>query len=326
MVVEQIRKTALELLEALTPHQRAKATAPFDTPDHREWTYLPGERPGITLGELTPSQEAHVHRLLELACSRRGVGDALGTMAAEIILRELPDIGATGGWQGTVVGERYFLRILGDPSGTDPWAWRLNGHHLALHVTLVGDQVSFVPNFIGSNPAEVRQGPYAGRRFLAAEQDLGFQLLHALDPGQREVAVVSADAPDDILTRHDPVADGSLLHRGIAYGDLQDSQRDLFTRLLDQYVGRAAQPIAERAWARLRDQGLDQLTFAWAGALQPGAGHYYSIAGPTFLAEYDNTQSGANHIHSVWRDLDNDWGQDLLAAHYSAGGHRAAVG
>lgn len=316
MVVEQTRKTALELLDALTPEQRAKATAPFDTPDHRDWTYLPGERPGLQLTELSAEQEAHVHRLLELACSERGVGDALATMAAEIILRELPDVGATGGWQGTVVGERYFLRILGDPSGTDPWAWRLNGHHLALHVTLVGDQVSFVPNFIGSNPAEVRQGPYAGRRFLAAEHDLGFQLLHALDSGQRDVAVVSAEAPDDILTRHDPVADGSLLHRGIAYGDLQDSQRDLFTQLLDQYVGRAAQPIAEQAWANLRSQGLDQLTFAWAGALQPGAGHYYSITGPTFLAEYDNTQSDANHIHSVWRDLDNDWGQDLLAAHY----------
>jgi hypothetical protein len=321
MVVEQTRKTALELLEALTPEQRAKATAPFDTPDHREWTYLPGERPGLQLTELTARQEQYVHRLLQLACSERGVGDALATMAAEIILRELPDVGATGSWQGTVVGERYFLRILGDPSGTDPWAWRLNGHHLALHVTLVGDQVSYVPNFIGSNPAEVRQGPYAGRRFLAAEHDLGFQLLHALDAGQREVAVVSADAPDDILTRHDPVADGSLLHRGIAYGDLQDSQQDLFTRLLDQYVGRAAQPIAEQAWSNLRAQGLDRLTFAWAGALQPGAGHYYSIAGPTFLAEYDNTQSDANHIHSVWRDLNNDWGQDLLAAHYSAGGH-----
>jgi hypothetical protein len=321
MVVEQTRKTAQELLAALTPEQRAKATAPFDTPDHREWTYLPGERPGLQLTELTASQEQLVHQLLELACSQRGVGDALATMAAEIILRDLPDVGATGGWQGTVVGERYFLRILGDPSGTDPWAWRLNGHHLAVHVTLVGDEVSFVPNFIGSNPAEVRQGPYAGRRFLAAEHDLGFQLLHALDSGQREVAVVSAEAPDDILTRHDPVADPDLLHRGLAYGDLDDPQRDLFTRLLDQYVGRASQPIADRAWADLRDQGLDQLTFAWAGALQPGAGHYYSITGPTFLAEYDNTQSDANHIHSVWRDLNNDWGQDLLAAHYAAGRH-----
>ncbi|MEV6286981.1 DUF3500 domain-containing protein [Kribbella sp. NPDC051770] len=316
MVVEQTRKTAVELLALLTPEQRTKATAPFDTPDHRDWTYLPGDRPGLQLTELTAAQEEYVHQLLALACSERGVGDALATMAAEIILRELPDVGATGGWQGTVVGERYFLRILGDPSGTEPWGWRLNGHHLALHVTLVGDQVSFVPNFIGSNPAEVRQGPYAGRRFLAAEHDLGFQLLHALDAGQQGVAVVSTEAPDDILTRHDPVADPSLLHRGLAYGDLSDSQQELFNRLLDQYVGRAAQPVAEQAWANLRSQGLDHLTFAWAGALQPGSGHYYSIAGPTFLAEYDNTQSDANHIHSVWRDTNNDWGQDLLAAHY----------
>jgi hypothetical protein len=326
MAVDQTRDAARQLLAALTPDQRAKATAPFDTPDHREWTYLPGDRPGLTLAELTAEQEQHVHRLLELACSERGVADALGPLAAEIILRDLPDAGATGGWQGTVVGERYYLRILGDPSGTDPWAWRLNGHHLAVHVTVVDDRLVFVPNFIGSNPAEVREGSYAGRRFLAAEQDLGFQLLHALEPAQLEVALFSPDAPDDILTRHDPVADPSLLHRGIAFGDLDGDQRDLFTRLIDQYVGRAAAPIAERAWADLRDQGLDHLTFAWAGSTEPGAGHYYSIAGPSFLAEYDNTQSGANHIHSVWRDLRNDWGTDLLAAHYSAGGHHGAVG
>ena len=40
--------------------------------------------------------------------------------------------------------------------------------------------------------------------------------------------------------------------------------------------------------------------------------------GPDFLIEYDNTQNNANHIHSVWRDLTGDFGEDLLKEHYAA--------
>ena len=317
---DRFREAVLNLLGALTPEQRKKISAPFDTPDHKEWTYLPGDRPGLQLTELSAEQEGLVLRLLELAYSERGLADTRGIMAAEIILRELDDpmsVAETGGWQGTTVGERYFLRVLGDPSGSEPWGWRLNGHHLALHLTLVDGGVSFTPQFFGTNPATVLAGPYKGRRFLAAEQDLGFQFLHALEPGQRDLAIVSPESPYDILTRHDPVADASLLHHGLPYGELNPSQQELINLLLGQYIGRAAEPIGQRTWHDITEAGIERLTFAWAGATEPGNGHYYSIAGPTFLAEYDNTQDDANHIHSVWRDLRNDWGTDLLAAHYA---------
>ncbi|TDW93814.1 uncharacterized protein DUF3500 [Kribbella pratensis] len=322
MVVDQIRAATQDLLDALTPEQLNKISAPFNTPDHQTWTYLPGAVPGLPLTELSAEQEALVVRLLELVYSKRGLADFRAVMAAEIIVRDLSDpveVAETGGWEGSTVGDRYYLRVLGDPAGTGPWAWRLNGHHLALHVTLVDGAISFTPQFFGSNPAEVLSGPHAGRRFLAAEQDLGFQLLHALEPAQLEVALVSDAAPDDILTRHDPVADPSLLHRGLAYGDMNEDQRQLLSLLIGQYVGRAAGPIGLQTWNDITEQGIERLTFAWAGATQRGIGHghYYSIAGPTFLAEYDNTQDNANHIHSVWRDLRNDWGMDLLAAHYA---------
>jgi hypothetical protein len=64
--------------------------------------------------------------------------------------------------------------------------------------------------------------------------------------------------------------------------------------------------------------GLGDVSFAWAGPEEPGQGHYYAVRGPRFLIEYDNTQNGANHIHAVWRDLDNDWGEDVLAAHLAS--------
>jgi len=322
MVVEQTRDAVLDLLASLTPAQLGKIKAAFDTPDHKQWTYLPGAVPGLPLTELTPVQQKLVEKLVAIGCSERGAADAWAVFEAEIIVRGIPDLPPSGEWEGSVVGDRYFLRVLGDPAGTEPWAWRLNGHHLALHVTLVDGAIAFTPQFIGSNPAEVRSGPLAGRRFLAAEQDLGFQLLHALEPAQREVAVVSPEAPDDILTRHDPVADASVLHRGLAYGDMNEEQRQLLSLLIGQYVGRAAGPIGLQTWQDITDHGIERLTFAWAGDTEPGIGHphYYSIAGPTFLAEYDNTQDDANHIHSVWRDVRNDWGTDLLAAHY--GMHR----
>ncbi|MFI5707968.1 DUF3500 domain-containing protein [Kribbella sp. NPDC051620] len=316
MVVEQSRDAAFELLAALSPGLRAKATAPFDTPDHQVWTYLPGDRPGVTLGELSVEQRRLALRLLEIALSERGLADARSVMFTEAIRRGLPQ--AEPGSSVDVGSEqRYFLRVLGDPAGMDPWAWRLNGHHIALHVTFVSGAIGFTPQFFGAEPATVLSGPHKGLRTLAAEQDLGFSFLDSLEAGQRELAIVSETAPSDILTRYDPVADPKVLLRGLPYGELTPEQRQLFSLLLGQYIGRAAGPIGLQTWQDITEQGIEKLTFAWAGATKPGGGHYYSIAGPTFLAEYDNTQDDANHIHSVWRDLRNDWGTDLLAAHYA---------
>jgi hypothetical protein len=181
--------------------------------------------------------------------------------------------------------------------------------------------VAITPQFFGANPATVQSGPHRGRRFLEPEESLARQLLAVLEPGQRELAVVSNEAPRDILTRHDPVADPSRLHQGLPYGELAPEQRQLFTLLVGQYLGRAATPISLRSWEDITDAGMERLTFAWAGPLELGHGHYYSVAGPTVLLEYDNTQNDANHIHSVWRDLRNDWGKDLLAAHYATASH-----
>ncbi len=94
--------------------------------------------------------------------------------------------------------------------------------------------------------------------------------------------------------------------------------REALERLVRHYVERARPEIAAREWDRIRSAGLDDVTFAWAGPDEPGRGHYYAVRGPQFLVEYDNTQNGANHIHAVWRDLANDWGEDLLATHYAA--------
>ncbi|REF34879.1 DUF3500 domain-containing protein [Thermasporomyces composti] len=308
---------AVAFLASLDPDQRRAATAPFDTPDHREWTYLPGPRPGLALADMTERQRELAMVLLDTGLSAHGSREARAVMALEAVLRELERGAGRAMWRQRHP-HYYWVRILGDPGGDQPWAWRVNGHHLATHVTVVGDRIAATPQFFGANPARVPSGPHAGLRTLPDAEDLGRALLEALDPDRRTVAIVSPEAPDDILTRRDPVADPSVVPRGLTYADMTEPQRRLLTTLVRYYMGRVAPEAAETAWRDAVDAGLTEVAFCWAGSTTPGEGHYYAVTGPTFLLEYDNTQNGANHVHTVWRDLRRDWGEDLLAAHYAA--------
>jgi hypothetical protein len=110
--------------------------------------------------------------------------------------------------------------------------------------------------------------------------------------------------------------------RGMSAAKLRADQREVLRALLDVYVQRIPDELAEAEVAKYAsDDALDALHIAWAGGLEPGEGHYYRVHGPTLLAEYDNTQRGANHVHTVWRDPRRDFGVDALRAHYEHG-HR----
>lgn len=318
-VTDAMRAAATAFLAALEPGQRARAQAAFDVPEHREWTYLPGPRPGIPLADLTPEQRELAMALVDTGASGRGASDLRAVLWGEAVDDGLPQT-QPGSDVDTFHGQRYYVRVLGDPDET-VWAWRLNGHHVAFHLTVIGDQLSGTPQFLGADPATFPDGPYKGLRPLPAEEELARDLIGALDPSQLEAAVVAPQAPADIQTRFDPVADPAAVARGLAYGDLSAEQRQLLTLLVGQYIGRVADQVALRAWQDITDAGLERMSFAWAGGTSRGEKHYYAVTGPTFLIEYDNTQNDANHIHTVWRDLRHDWGEDLLAQHYAVFGH-----
>lgn len=313
----EMRATANAMLGRLDADQRRAATAAFDVADHRDWTYLPGPRPGLRLADMTAAQRALAMDLVDTGLSDRGRVDVRDVLWTEAIRRRLEQTGP-GSTQDPYAEHNYWIRILGDPAASDPWGWRINGHHLALHATVVGDAVATTPQFFGAEPATVLDGPHAGRRTLDVEQDLPREFLATLEKGQREIAVTAPLAPRDILTRDDPVAESSKVPSGLAYGEMTGPQRRLVTRLVRQYLDRCTDQAADRAWADITAAGLELITFSWAGSERTGEGHYYAVTGPTFLIEYDNVQDDANHIHSVWRDLRNDWGEDVLAAHYAA--------
>jgi hypothetical protein len=312
---------ALALIESLEPEQRPLLHVLFDSPDRTEFTYLPGPRPGLALADMTAEQQARAMELLSTGLSDRGLSDARAIMRLEEILAGLERSVGRPGWRRRN-SEFYWFRVLGEPGGEQPWAWKVGGHHLAVHLTIVGEQVAGAPMFFGANPAVVPRGhPHAGLRTLPDDEDLGRALVTALRVHERETAVTGPLAPSDILTRHDPVADVSRIPPGLAYVDMDGEGRESLVRLVRHYLGRALPDVAETSWDAIHGGGLERVSFRWAGPVEPGHGHYYAVLGPTFLLEYDNTQNNANHIHTVWRDLRSDWGEDLLADHHAAHEH-----
>ncbi|WP_312846265.1 DUF3500 domain-containing protein [Streptomyces sp. WAC06273] len=307
----EMREAVRALLSVLDPPQvRELRAAPdrLDAPELREWTYLPGPRPGLSTEGLDGRQREAVDALLAAAHSTPGAELARG--AVEVERHRRATVGATG-------PDRYWMRLLGDPDGDGPWGWRLNGHHLAVHVLVTAAGIRVTPHFVGAEPALITDGPQAGRRLLGPEEDLARELVTGLDAGRRARAVFAAAPPDDILTRADPFADPGLLPTGLPHGDMTPGQQRLLVRLVRRYLDRAPAAYAEQCWAETVARGPDTLAFAWAGGRAPGGRHYYCVRGPDLLIEYDNTQDDGNHAHSVWRHVRHDWGADLLRAHYT---------
>lgn len=294
---------ARALLASLDEQQQRLVRGDLADPGLRQWTYLPGDRPGLRVEDLTAAQHALV---LELLRSSDGSGLAIAAVEVERVRREL----ASG---SPPAGDRYWLRVLGEPDGDAPWGWRINGHHLAVHVVVTAGGTTYTPHFIGSEPAVLP----SGRRILGPEEDLARELATGFDPDQRALGIDSDVAPRDILTRADPVADPSVLPEGIGRDLLRPDQQQLLDQLVRRYLHRAPLPYAQACWNEAEAAGLDHIRFAWAGPTQAGEGHYYCVRAPEFLIEYDNTQDDANHAHSVWRHLRDDWGGDLLRDHYA---------
>ena len=318
---------ASSLVGALTPDQKRVALFPFDGSEREHWGFVPTEifaRNGLTVGSMSETQRAMVHDLLKAGLSQNGYLTATSIMQLEDVLRAIEDAG--GG--DVAVGRRmernpvkYFVSVFGTPSKTGNWGWRVEGHHVSLNFTIVnGTLVAAAPQFFGSNPAEVRSGPKKGLRILANEEDSARALLMALDPQQRAKAVINTTAPGDIVTMN-TVTINPLAPGGVVASDLKANQRDLLMKVIDSYSSAMAADIASDRMARIQKAGIDKIGFAWAGEPERGKKHYYRVQGPTFLIEYDNTQDDANHIHSVWRDFNGDFGRDLLREHVKAGGH-----
>jgi len=279
-----------------------------------DWAYWPTERVGVPLDLMTGAQRQLTQRLLTALLSSRGHFKVAQIMQLEQILGLLDTSGLPRG-----VGH-YKVVLFGTPSLTMPWAWRFEGHHVSLNVAVGSGGIGVTPSFFGSNPAEVRSGPLTGFRVLGAEEELGRELVVSLTAAERMRAVVSNEAPRDIFTGNigkEPEQWNSwresLVPQGIPVVELNEIQQHWVRRLLDEVVG-VYRP--ELAAGYLQAIDVRELSFAWMGATERGAPHYFRLQGNDFVFEYDNVQDGGNHVHSVWRSKADDFGMRVLGEHY----------
>ena len=301
---------ANRFLNALDADQRGKATFPFDTDERMNWHYIPRERKGLPLRDMTPYQKHLASALLAAGLSQTGYIKAVTIMSLEDLLKLIEN--DSGERRNP---EKYYFSVFGTPSDTGTWGCRVEGHHLSQNYTVVNGTVVDGPSFFGANPAEVRQGPRKGLRTLAKEDDLGIELVHALDEQQQKVAIVNPTAYEEILTAASRKAALQGQPSGLSASKMNAMQFDALMALIEEYARNVHDELAEGRMAQVHKAGRD-IYFAWSGGINQGDPHYYRVQTPNFLIELDDTQDNANHIHAVWRDFTGDFGEDLLHQHY----------
>jgi len=308
-----IENAARAFVTSLDTGQQRRACFGWDEEERFNWHFVPRERKGLPLRELTAAQRTKAYQLLKACLSADGFKKATAIVETENVLRMLEGRGPDDEYRNP---GKYYFSFFGEPANGKPWGWRMEGHHLSLNFSAVDRSlIAGTPAFMGANPAIVPEGPKKGQQILKEESALGFELLASLDGQQLGRAVVAEKAPADIITGNKRKA---WLQEppGLAYGQLRPVQQQLMKKLVAVYVDRYTKLMADLLWKEIGAAGWDQLHFAWAGGKTWGTGHYYRIQGPTFIIEYDNTQNNANHVHTTFRDLKNDFGEDMLLQHY----------
>ena len=284
---EAMAGAASKFLAALTPDQLAKASFDFKADERFNWHFVPKERKGLTLKEMTAEQRVLALALLHTGLSEAGYSKATNIMSLESILAEMEGPGRRFPRDPLL----YHFLIFGQPDPKGTWSWRAEGHHFSSSFTVVkGQFLASTPSFMGTNPAEVRQGARTGVRVLAGEEDRARELIHALDAGQRKTAILSNTAPADIFTEAKRRVT-ALAPVGVAARQMTRAQRTLLQQVIEEYVNRVRPDLAKEDLKKIRKAGFDKILFAWAGGMEKGEGHYYRVQGPTFLLEYDSTQN-----------------------------------
>ncbi len=311
----EMAEAAKNFLAALNPEQTSKASFELENKERHNWHFVPKTRAGLSFKEMTKPQRDLAHALLNSALSQRGYVKVTTIISLENILHDLENKNPRRD------PELYHLSIFGGPGATNTWGWRFEGHHLSINFTIVrGTFISTTPMFLGSNPGEVKEGTRKGVRALANEEDMARELVKMFSEEQLKSVIFSAEAPRDIITGNSRKAK-ALEPVGLSYSKMTKEQRKALMKLVEEYLFRNRNEIAENDLTKIRKAGVDHISFAWAGGTKRGEGHYYRIQGPTFLMEYDNTQDNANHVHTTWRDFKNDFGEDILQKHYERTPH-----
>ncbi len=313
----EIVRLSQELLASLSPELRATAVFGYDSTERKTWFYTPVPRKGLDFRKLNKHQKVMAKSILSQSLSQQGYDNAMAIMQLESVLHVLEKRAPENDHRDP---EKYYFSFFGTPDLVNQWGWRIEGHHLSLNYTSKDNKIySETPLFFGTNPARVPAGMAVpeGTEVLKAETNMGFAFLKSLNTDQRKKAIINEVAPADMVTANTAKALFEQ-NEGIKYTDLNKQQQLDLIKMLSYYVRRTPDGFADEFMRKIENAGFDNLHFVWMGGDEWGKGHYYRIHNPVVLVEYDCTQDKANHVHSVVRDLTNDWGDDVIARHIKA--------
>lgn len=315
---QELVSAARNFINTLDSSQKSVALYPFDSDERYSFHFFPIEnRKGISFNELNSEQKLAARNLIKTCLSDNALKKVQEIMQLENVLKEIENRKPEDHYRDS---GKYNLVIFGVPGDNTIWGWRFEGHHICFNFSSKDKKlVSGTPGFFGANPAIVRNGPRKGLQVLKEETEGGFALLHSLNKEQSKKVLIDTTAPGDIITFVNRKA--MIDHpAGILYSEMTSKQQEQLLQLVNVYVHRYTRLFADNMLKEIQQAGLNNLRFAWAGFTQPEAGkpYYYRIQGPTIIIEYDNSQNNANHVHSVLRDLKNDFGGDILLEHYKS--------
>jgi len=312
-IAQEFAAAAQRFVDALDPKMQAQYL--FRDAERGNFHFFPIARRGVSLKQLKEGQRHLGFALMSAALSHVGNQKALTIMSLGDYLRDTdktPNIHRDS--------DQYYFTIFGDPTPDGTWGYRVEGFHLSLNVTVVkGRWISVTPSFFGAIPATVPDGPRKGLQVLQQETDVGRALAKSFTAEQRKIGFgkipdFKTETVGGLITGNQRKIERGKA-RGVAVSAMTVEQREVLMKLVRVHIGRIRKELADQDLARIDRAGTEKIHFIWAGGLEPGEPHHYLIQGPTFLIEYDNTQDGANHVHCVYRDFDNDFG-DAMVEHY----------
>lgn len=312
-----INNPAREFLNSLSQEQNEKCVFPFDHNIREIWSFLPGSmipRPGLKLSDLSLDQRGLLFNLLQTSLSEVGYKKVQQIMGLENVLAELE------GDKEFRNADNYFVSFYGSPAKDSLWAWSFEGHHLSLKFTITPNGTAVVPRFMGASPATILSGPRQGERTLDKEEDYGIQLIQSMTIEQKEKAIFRKDPYFDIVTQN-AIEVSPLNPVGISMKNLNKTQREILEKLIYEYLSSLPNALASERFIKIKNENFDDIRFGWAGSTNANEGHYYRIQGESFLVEFDNFLNDANHIHTVWREFNGDFGRDLILEHYKNSDH-----
>ncbi|HSL44836.1 MAG TPA: DUF3500 domain-containing protein [Anaerolineales bacterium] len=293
-LIDKIASQATRYLDSLDEARRTKSTYAFNDPELTRWHWTTPRnvpRNGLPLREMETAQRDAAVALLQASSSAYGLQKSLDIMSLQNDLGNDPEL--------------YYVTVFGTP-GDEPWGWRWEGHHLSQRYNVINGKLSVTPFFLGSWPTVNN----AGLKAMEREEWAARELVTSMDDSQRSVAIFQQDTLGRHVTQNDAYI-SPLDTVGIATSGLNANQQALVMEIIHKYLDTLPDLVAASHLDRLQAAGFENIYFAWAGSLEPQRPHYYRLQGPTFLLEHDNSRNRGTHIHSVWRDFAEDFGQSF---------------